>query len=114
MKIDVGFVVILAAALLFYLRLILMQRERARRPRQAAFAERKAKNKRGKAPEQDAYARLSILSTRKQDWLIAGIGVLAVALGVLFNQRLLPWQPGQAYWWLPVALGILMFSWAFR
>ena len=51
---------------------------------------------------------------RPLDWGVAGAGLLGVAVGVLLNLRLIPWPVGQAYWWLPVALGIVAFSWAFR
>ena len=114
MPFDTGTVVIIAAVLLFYLRLILIQRERAKRLHVAALTKSKRKDKPGKAETQEAYSRLSILSGRRQDWIVAGLGALAVLAGVLLNLQLISWQLGQAYWWLPVAIGIVAFSWAFR
>jgi hypothetical protein len=117
MRIDTGTVVIVAAVLLFYLRLILVQRERAKRLRAAEQEMRSARRNSGKKNPgllQEQYARLSILSTHPRDLAIAGMGVLLVVLGVLFNRQILPWELGQVYWWLSMALGILAFSWAFR
>jgi hypothetical protein len=114
MPIDTGTVVIVAAVLLFYLRLILIQRERLRRLRTMPKSHGPGKKMKGKARQQEAYSRFSILSTRRQDWLIAGAGVLAVLAGVLLYLKLIPWPAAQAAWWLPVAVGIVAFSWAFR
>lgn len=119
MPIDIGTVVIVAAVLIFYLRLIIIQRERAKRLRQPVppAAKGKSKKKAGKqpsAPAPDARAQFSILSPNRRDWVIAGVGAGAVILGILFNQGILPGAAAQEYWWLPVALGIVAFSWAFR
>jgi hypothetical protein len=112
MNIDTGFAVVILAALVFYLRLIVIQRQRMRQVKQAAASQAKKKNaQKSPAP---APVRYSVLSQRKSDWVIAGIGALGVAAGVLLYLGVIPWPLGQEYWWAPTALGMLLFSWAFR
>lgn len=110
---DTGTIVIIVAVLFFYLRLILIQRERAKRAKAAPPAPRG--KKKGKIGQPPSFAeRYSILSRRKVDWVIAGAGVVLILAGVLLSVRLLPVPTAQAYWWLLVALGIVAFSFGFR
>lgn len=113
---DTGTIVVVGAVLIFYLRLIVIQRQRARRIRQTAQAPaaKKTGKKKATPKELSAPPRYSILSQDRRDWAIAGCGALAIAAGILLNANLIPYAPVQAYWWLPVAVGIVAFSWAFR
>jgi hypothetical protein len=115
MRIDPGLVVIIVAVLAFYLRLIILQRERAKH---AAYQPKPAGKKQGKrptkAPPKMPAPQYSIISKDKRDWIIAGSGILLILLGVLLNLRLIPLPLAQTYWWLPVAIGILAFSWGFK
>lgn len=116
MRFDLGTAVIVLAVLVFYLRLIILQREKARRLRQpapAAVGRAGKAGKKPKAPRPDLGRQLSILSPNRRDWAIAGAGAAAVLAGVVLNLQVLP-GPLAAYWWLPVAVGIVAFSWAFR
>jgi hypothetical protein len=110
MPVDAGTAIVIGAVLIFYLRLIILQRERAKRARQANSASGKGKKK-GKASPQQQF---SILSPNPRDRIIGGVGVVAILAGILLNRQVLPWEVLQPYWWLPTALGIIAFSWAFR
>ncbi|MCI0520671.1 MAG: hypothetical protein L0Z70_10520 [Chloroflexi bacterium] len=117
MKIDFGMVVVIVAVLIFYLRLIILQRERAKRAQRAApppavegMSKFKAKRMQNAAPQSD----YSILSSRPLDRAIAVGGMIAIALGALFYAGLFDSPALQSFWWLPAALGIIAFSWAFR
>jgi hypothetical protein len=110
MPIDAGTAIVIGAVLIFYLRLIILQRERAKRARQASSAAGKGK-KGGKAGAQQQF---SILSPNLRDRIIGGAGVVAILAGILLNRQMLPWEVFHTYWWLPTALGIIAFSWAFR
>jgi hypothetical protein len=112
MSVDTGTAVIIGAVLIFYLRLIIIQRERARRAKQPDTAP--GKGKKSKKRKVDAQRQLSIVSRNPRDWAIAAAGVVAILAGVLLYRQVLPWSLLQAYWWLPLALGIVAFSWAFR
>ena len=113
MIIDTGLAAVIIAVLIFYLRLIVLQREQAKRARMAALKPPKKISK-GKAAPPPAPQNFSILSSNRIDLAIAGAGLLAILLGVLANARLIPLPALQTYWWLPTALGIVAFSWAFK
>jgi hypothetical protein len=111
MRIDPGLVVIIFAVLAFYLRLIILQRERAKR---AAYQPKPAGRKKGRPPKKTPAPQYSIISQNKRDWIIAGSGILLIFIGVLLNLRVIPIPLAQNYWWLPVAIGIIAFSWGFK
>lgn len=108
MNIDTGTAVVIGAVLIFYLRLIILQRQRAKALQQTG----QAAGKKGKA--QQAPVRYSIISPRRLDRVTAGVGVAAILAGVLLNVGILPPATVQPYWWVPMAAGIVAFSWLFR
>jgi hypothetical protein len=116
MNIDPGLVVIIGAVLAFYLRMIILQRQRAKQA--AAYQPKPAgknKSKRpGKAPARSPAPDYSIISSNKRDWIIAGAGILLILIGILLNLKAIPLLVAQNYWWLPVAIGIVAFSWGFK
>ncbi len=115
MNIDTGTSVVILAVLVFYLRLIILQRERVKRLRAAEAAQVKVKKKR-KTTEiiPPASTRYSVLSPNRRDLVIAGIGLVAIIFGMLLRLKVIPGELLQAYWWIPTALGIVAFSWGFR
>jgi hypothetical protein len=113
MNIDPGLAVVIVAVLIFYLRLIILQRQRVKRISQIHVAAEGTKKGR-KSPAPAPAPRYSILSQNRRDQVIGLIGMLAVVVGVLLNAKLIPWPMAQPYWWLPTAIGIIAFSWAFK
>ena len=109
MQIDMGTAVIILAVLIFYLRLIIIQRERARRLRQVRNPGKKTRDK-----QQSILTNYSILNQDLHGRVIAGSGILAILAGVLLNLKVIQWNPVQTYWWVPVAAGIVAFSWGFK
>lgn len=119
MNIDTGLIAVIVAVLIFYLRLIILQRESVRRARQAADkANRQAQKGKGKRPatgsSQAPAPNYSILSKNRVDLVIGGAGLLAIVVGTLAYAGTLRLPALQSYWWLPTALGIVAFSWAFK
>jgi hypothetical protein len=116
MNIDPGLVVIIGAVLAFYLRMIILQRQRAKQI--AAYQPKPAgKNKSrraGKPPARLPEPDYSIISKDITDWIIAGAGILLILIGILLNLKAIPLSLAQNYWWLPVAIGIVAFSWGFK
>jgi len=110
MDIDIGLAVVIAAVLIFYLRLIILQRERAKRLARAAAATGKKK----KVPTDQPLPRYSILSQNNRDLAIGLAGLLLMLIGILLNRQVFPLPAAQAYWWIPTAIGIVAFSWMFR
>ncbi len=122
---DPGLVVVIVAVLIFYLRLIGLQRERVRRLAHRSAPSSK-RSRRGSPPPAkatavkdssaggDAHLRYSLLTRKRSSLLIAAAGVALIVLGLLLNLAWLPLAASQPYWWIPTALGIVMFSWAFQ
>ena len=111
MNIDTGMAVVIVAVLIFYLRLIIIQRERVKRVSQTPA---KAGKKKNKDQSLGAGTRYSILSQSSRDRVVAGIGVFAILVGILLNMKIIPLPAVQPYWWIPTALGVVAFSWAFK
>jgi hypothetical protein len=111
MQIDTGTGLVVVAALIFYLRLIIIQRQKVKQP---AIQPQGKKGSRKKGPPADELRRYSILSRNPRDWIIAGAGFVAVLAGVLLKAGGLPLPAVAAYWWAPTALGIIACSWGFR
>lgn len=114
MKLDTGLAVVILAVLIFYLRLITLQRQRAKQVKQSLVEEANRKNKK-KGKQQIASApRYSVLSTKKIDRIIGIAGGILILCGVLLYASVLPLPVLQTYWWVPTAIGIVAFSWLFQ
>ena len=111
MNIDPGLVIVIVAVLVFYLRLIILQRQRARQLAMKPPAKSRMKAKDQPPADTDSYR---LLSPNPFDRLIAGVGAAAILIGILLYTGMLPFPVVQTYWWVPTALGIMAFSWAFK
>src|SRR5512139_3872095 len=114
MNIDTGLAAVIIAVLVFYLRLIILQRQRAKQIRKTKEAQ--ANLKKGKKAVQAPAPppQYTILSSKRLDWVIAGLGIAGILAGVLLYTQVLPIDVLQTYWWIPTSLGIVAFSWAFK
>ncbi len=111
---DTGTVIVIAAVLLFYLRLIVIQRQHAKQlalQRAAAFNNKKKKGSRP-APAV-APVSLGILSSNQRDRAAGVAGLVLILLGVLLRAGVILY-PLNASWWIPVVIGLIPFSLAFR
>lgn len=99
MPFETGTIIAVAAALLFYLRLIILQRQRAK---QAQNTSKQARKTSLPAP---APGLLVIRSG-----LLVGAGVFLIGAGAVFS--VVPWFAsfGPIWWWVPVTLGILLMG----
>ena len=110
MQIETGLAVVILAVLIFYLRLIVLQRERARRLK-TSLASTKGKGKDRSPVEKPRYG---LLSANPGNRIIGIIGVAAILVGMLSYAGIVPLPALQAYWWVPTAAGIVAFSWLFQ
>jgi hypothetical protein len=110
MNIDPGLVIVIASVLIFYLRLIVLQRQRAK---QLAPKPEASSKKKGKGLPESPPVHYSIISQSRRDQAIGVAGAVAILVGILLYGNLLPFPLGQTYWWVPIALGIIAFSWLF-
>jgi hypothetical protein len=109
MEFRYGTVIAVAAALFFYLRLIILQRQKLKRlpapavPRQGKKRSMTAQVKPGAV--QKALPGMNISSPP-----LLGTGIVIILFGaVLASAR---WFPANyhEFWWIPVSLGILLMS----
>jgi Flp pilus assembly protein TadB len=122
---DTGLIVVIGAVLLFYLRLIILQREQVKRTRQEQIQAHSKKSKtpakkakggaeapaaKGSMGRQEMERRFGLLSPKPLNRVIAGIGAVLILVGALLYAGVIPLPALQAYWWAPTAAGILAFS----
>ncbi len=111
MPIDAGTAIVVAVFLLFYLRLIILQRRLAQ---QLRLPQKRAGNKKERTKEKNAPERYSIVSRSRTDWLIAALGLLLMLVGLFINKQIFGTSIPAAYWWIPAAVGGLLINFGFR
>lgn len=111
MSIDTGTAVVIAVFLLFYLRLIILQRRLAHQLAHAPKPTGKKKDRVNKKPEHQRY---SIVSRNRMDWLIAGLGLLLMLFGLFLNKQVFDTPSTASLWWVPIAIGGLLINFGFR
>lgn len=106
MKIDPGIIVAAAAALIFYLRLIIIQRQRVKRARleyaMAMDTYKRTKKKNAPPPEAPRMG----LNLR---WVFIIPGMLLIIIGALFA-GIPALRSLAAYWYIPLSVGILVMA----
>jgi hypothetical protein len=105
---DLGTIIIIVAVLVFYLRLIILQRQRIKKARvQYAKADKKLnkKNSDSKKPE----IRYSKMGVQVRNWWLVGGGIVLIILGAAakFKEFTLS---GFDFWWIPVLIGIALMG----
>ncbi len=114
MQINGGLIVVIGAVTFFYIRLILIQRERIKQVQRTSDRSGKNKSKKTGASEPRTLMKYSILSPKLRDRMIGLAGALLIGVGALLYAQVIPWLAAQGNWWIPSALGIVMFSWLFQ
>jgi hypothetical protein len=113
MKLDYGMIITIVAVLVFYLRLIILQRQRVKRFKAIqAEARKKQGNKKLKEIAQrpvDVQMGFRIFS-----WPMLVIGIIVILLGAFIN--LSPLFPSQVrtFWWIAVVVGIFLMNYSIR
>lgn len=97
MRFDTGTIIAISAALLFYLRMIILQRQRAKTSSQ----------KNAKKPKYPAQPQSMVVIRNRY---LVGLGVLLVAIGAVLSAAPSFDSSIQAWWWVPVTAGILLMS----
>jgi hypothetical protein len=109
MQIDFGTIIAVAAALLFYLRLIILQRHKAKHSnlnhQRQIPSGKKPGEKQGDTPNQG----IQIVS-----WYLLGMGVALILLGALMTAFPIFGQPARNLWWLVLTVGILLLGLSIR
>lgn len=106
---DTGMVVIIVIIVLFYVRLYLINRGKRRREKQALIERMKLGKKAPPLPVSDPDAP----AFQVKSWWIIVPAILLMLLGIaLFTEALFP--DIKAYWWVPVAIGGVLFIFGFE
>lgn len=109
MRYDIGTIVIIVAVLIFYLRLIIIQRQRIKKARyQYAQVSEKLGKKKGTAGSKPEI-RYSKLGVQVRNWWLMGAGIVLLMAGAAvkyFDLRIGSFD----YWWIPVLLGIISMA----
>ncbi len=110
---DTGTILVVVAVLIFYLRLIILQRQHARQLAQQRVAAFNKKKKGNRAAPAEAPVSLGILSKNRRDWVAGAAGLVLIIIGAILRAGLI-FYPYAAYWWILVVIGLIPFSLAFR
>jgi|WetSurMetagenome_2_1015567.scaffolds.fasta_scaffold330788_2 hypothetical protein len=112
MKLDYGVIIAVGAALLFYLRLILLQRQRAKRYNLARAQNQKnaIKKKNKKKVEKDQPSISDQLGFKIDNWYILGAGIVVLLFGAFMNASPLFTTTVRSFWWIPIVLGIALLN----
>ncbi|MGE5221637.1 MAG: hypothetical protein ACM3PY_04310 [Omnitrophica WOR_2 bacterium] len=107
---DTGTILVVVAVLLFYLRLILLQRQAAKRLKSTPFTGKQKKQDKslGNTP-----SSIWILSRNRRDWVFAGIGLVMILIGLLIRAGVIP-IPQEPFWWIITVAGLVPFSLGFH
>ncbi len=110
LNLDTGTIITLVCVLLFYLRLIVIQRQRIKRAQhQYAQVQKKnsqKKNSSNKKPE----VRYSRLGIHIRSWWMVGGAIALITFGAVVVATHFLGTPLSSFWWLPLNLGIGLFA----
>jgi sterol desaturase/sphingolipid hydroxylase (fatty acid hydroxylase superfamily) len=110
MKYDLGTILTVVAVLVFYMRLIIIQRQRIKKA-QYQYAVVQAKNKKSKKTREKnpevQYARLGV---QIKNWWLVGVSLVLITFGAVIAATHFLGATFSAYWWVPVLIGIGLFT----
>jgi hypothetical protein len=109
MKLDAGTIVTIVAVLLFYLRLIGLQRNRIKKA-QHQYAEVSSRNaKKKSAGDKKPELRYARLGVNIRNWWMVVPGILLITFGAAIAATTM-FGTYSSYWWVPVIIGIALFG----
>lgn len=109
MKYNFGMIVAVTAALIFYLRLIIVQRQRARSLSQNSQMKNKSDSP---GIKNQNHSRFPVLLIRYP--IILAAGVIMVLAGAGLSAVTGPLAQYASFWWIPVTIGILLMSYSIQ
>lgn len=107
---DIGTIIVIIAVLLFYLRLIILQRQTAKRLNPVPVKDQKKKQSKS---IENKPSSVWILSRNRRDWIFAVIGLGMILFGLLTRAGVIPIAQ-EPIWWIVTAVGLVPFSLGFH
>lgn len=110
MPFNYGTIIALAAAVFFYLRLIILQRQKVKQlPARQPSSQKAKKSGKGQVQKAQTIPQLQFTS-----YYLLGAGILLIIFGaVLSGSSLFP-ANNREFWWIPVTLGILCMTFSIK
>jgi hypothetical protein len=114
MKIEPGMAVVLAAMVLFYLRLAWLRGRKKRLAREADLEYKRARS-RGKKVEPPPLLGKDIPMYQVASWWLVGIGAFLMLAGLALRTMpgVFPAEIG-AYWWVAATAGVGVFAFSLK
>ena len=109
MKYSYGTIIAIASALFFYIRLILLQRQKVKQlsnPRKSSDNKNRPQYRQNKSTaDKIKYPKLEFSSP-----YLLGLGIILILIGGVFSA--VPWfiPEVKTIWWIPVTIGIILMS----
>jgi ABC-type Fe3+ transport system permease subunit len=109
MRYDIGTIIVIVAVLLFYLRLIIIQRQRIKKARYQYSEVSKQLAKKKSTGETKPTVQYAKLGVQIRNWLLFSTGLAVMLFGavVKFKQFTIGTFD---FWWIPVLLGIILMA----
>jgi ABC-type Fe3+ transport system permease subunit len=104
MRFDIGSIIAIVAALIFYLRLIILQRQRSLTQRAKPSGDHQENGR-------NANNSAQII---RWNWVLVGLGILLIGIGAVFSVSTWPGIVVHSLWWIPVTGGILLMTLSIR
>ncbi len=112
MTFDTGTIITIVCVLLFYLRLIVIQRHRVQTQSINRPGEKKlAKSRRRKSKTDCHLCRLGI---QIRSWWLVGMALALIVFGAVIVAAQLLGPVYSAYYWIPLNIGIIIFALAVK
>lgn len=114
MRFDTGTIITIVAVLLFYMRLIVIQRQRIKKA-QHQYAAVKAKNSKSKKNNsKDPEIRYSRLGIQIINWWVVAAAIILITFGAVIAATQFLGPTYSTLWWIPVVVGIAIFAFDIR
>lgn len=112
MRFSPGLIVVALTMLIFYLRIVMLRGRKKRLEKQAILERRKLSKKGVKLPplpDKNPYQPPFQVTS----WLLVVLAMLLMLFGLaVYNMAFL--TAYKDYWWIPVSLGVLVFTFCFK
>ena len=102
MNLDTGLVIVVVATGLFYLRVLLLQRGKARRAREFPLQQKKSKGQKQPVPE---------TGIQVTSWYLVAASIIIILAGFILRNSGLSLKD---YWWVVTSAGILLLAFSIR
>lgn len=110
MKFSTGTIVTIVVVLLFYLRLIILQRQKVRLGRMQYSAADQARKKKKKTEDEPLAVRWGALGVRVRNWWLVGGGLVLIVAGTVIAGTHILSPSLTSAWWVPLNIGVVLLA----